>query len=57
MQEANISEALAQRDKELDGDLIDVLSAISVISKRLAQKISEANHQNTSEVKTNEQHE
>ena len=52
MQEANISEALAQRDKELDGELIDVLSAISVISKRLAQKISEANHQNTSEVKT-----
>ncbi|MDD2979166.1 MAG: hypothetical protein PHN80_04265 [Hespellia sp.] len=43
MTENSTTDANAIRDNELDEELADVLIAISVITKRLAKKISEAN--------------
>lgn len=37
------NEAYIDKDAELDEELVDVLIAISVISKRLARKITEKN--------------
>ena len=37
----NAADAGRIRDRELDEELVDVLVAISVITKRLARKISE----------------
>ena len=41
MDEKNAADAGRIRDRELDEELADVLVAISVITKRLARKISE----------------
>lgn len=44
----NADETYAERDTELDEELAEVLIAISVISKRLAKKIT-ANHMSKEE--------
>jgi len=39
------------RDREMDEDLADILTAISVVSKRLAKKLSALSRQDNTEMK------